>query len=105
MHGSPDWWRLRLINDLGSEMTLRYAKSTAASLAVIVVLSAGLSFAQTTVYLRSSGPASVPVTNATNATPAHITANGHGFSSTCGVSSTCYCIVELTPQVELNPWP
>lgn len=52
-------------------------------------------YAQGTVYLRSSGPASVIVNGATNATPIVIsTASAHGFASTCGVSTVCKCDVE-----------
>ena len=49
-------------------------------------------WSQATVYLRSSGPASVIVNGATNATPIAISTNSpHNFSSACGTSATCYC--------------
>jgi hypothetical protein len=62
-------------------------------ISALLFLFASWSLAQTTVYLRSSGPAAAVISNATNATPAQITAASHGFSAACGSGTTCYCIV------------
>ena len=57
--------------------------------------------AQTTVYLRASGPASTQLMGATATgqcviaagNPSTRTAIPHGFASTCGISTPCYCVV------------
>lgn len=58
---------------------------------LILAVLPSMSYGQN-VYLRSGGPASVIITGATDATPIVLTTqSAHGFASTCGVSTTCYC--------------
>src|SRR5271169_4265411 len=59
---------------------------------LLLLLSVVSLFAQTTAYLRSSGPGEVEITGATNATPPVITTQyAHGYSAgdTIGIWGTC----------------
>jgi hypothetical protein len=78
---------------LDSILTPNSSRAAAKTLLLLAIAVAAHAQSGATAYVRASGPASITVIGATNATPIVITTNGaHGFASTCGISGApCYC--------------